>query len=136
MRLRPKRMKLNGGRVRPNHRLVTDTIASTMDETVTYNAWMAAFQRIYDSPGLLSGMQCPNCGSRCLNLVFVVRRKGDDRGWVAFWCSHCMSGVAFDSTEIRSGMRVLVSGSEPRSVSEVIPNYRLIPPSPADVAEE
>ena len=101
-----------------------------MNDAATYEDWLAQYQEIFVSPELVSVTSCPNCGSRDLHLVMVVRRRDDLQGWAAFWCGHCMTGVALDRAEVRRGMRTLVSGLDAGSIARVIPSYRLIPPSP------
>lgn len=101
-----------------------------MSGTATFMDWLTAYQEVYESPERLAARSCPNCGSRGLHLVLVVRQQSDPLGWAAFWCGHCMTGVALDRAEVRPGMRVFASGPDPQSTSEVIPSYRLIPPSP------
>jgi hypothetical protein len=107
-----------------------------MAGTATFGDWLARYQEVYVSPELVSTLPCPNCGHGDLHLVLVVRKQGDDHGWAAFWCGHCLTGVALDRAELRQGMRTLVTGSDPGAVTEVIPNYRLIPPTPVPVDEE
>jgi hypothetical protein len=107
-----------------------------MTDMATFEDWLATYQKIYMSPELVSATSCPNCGSRDLHLVVVVRQQGDTQGWAAFWCGHCMTGVALDRIEVWSRMRTLVSGSDPGSIAGMIPNYRLIPPSPTTVEED
>src|SRR5262245_17397810 len=107
-----------------------------MADSATYEDWLAKYQEVYMSPELVSATCCPNCGSRDLHLVLVVQQQRDAQGWAAFWCGHCMTGVALDRAEVRNGMRTLATGSGPPSIAGVIPNCRLIPPSPTAVDEE
>lgn len=101
----------------------------TIANMTTYDDWLAKYQEVYASPGLLSAMTCPNCGARDgLHLVLVLQREGAHQGWAAFWCAHCMTGVALDRAEVRQGMRTLVIGGDPGAVTGAIPSYRLIPP--------
>jgi hypothetical protein len=103
---------------------------------VTFEDWLAKYQEVYASPDRLSAMVCPNCDTRDLHLVLVVRREGVGHGWAAFWCGHCMTGVALDRAEVRPGMATLVTGGDPQAVARVVPSYQLIPPTPAAVDEE
>ncbi len=108
-----------------------------MADSATFEDWLAKYQEVYMSPELVSATRCPNCGTiGDLHLVLVVRQQGDAHGWAAFWCDHCMTGVALDRAEVRNGMRTLATGSEPGSIAGVIPSYRLIPPSPTAVEDE
>jgi hypothetical protein len=104
-----------------------------MTDKATFADWARTYDAVYESPDLIAALACPNCGRRSLRLVLVIRQTGDRRGWAALWCNHCLTGVALDLAEVRPGMRTLVTGDDPAVVSNVIPNYRLIPPSSVPV---
>jgi hypothetical protein len=103
--------------------------------TATFEDWLAKYQEVYASPAVLQSLSCPNCGFRDLRLVLVLQRQGDQQGWAAFWCEHCMTGVALDLAEVRPGMPTFVADEDPKSIRTVIPNYRLTKLPPTRLAE-
>ena len=91
----------------------------------TYDQWLDAYSDAYDViPGPLVDA-CPNCGHRCLRLVFT----GDpDRavGYAHFWCDNCLQGIGISRTTIPDGA-VVQDIRQPREEREPkIPNYRLV----------
>lgn len=98
-----------------------------MTEAATFDDWLIKYGEIYEDPSRLSAISCPNCASRELNLVMVLQNENDRQGWGAFWCNHCMTGVAIDRAEVREGI-FTYADTPGVSFGNVIPDYKLIQP--------
>ena len=91
-----------------------------------FDDWMSTYQEVFATPDRVPETACPNCANYNLHLVLVVPHIENLHGWAAFWCGHCMTGVALGLAEVRPGMRILVSRAGGRGVSEEIPDYTMI----------
>lgn len=88
----------------------------------SFEQWMDAFQRAYHEPGRISALACPNCGSRDLQLRFVLYVRGRDAN-AAFWCDNCLQGMPPDRSEVPDGCTPV------RAEDAGVPNYRIVPPT-------
>lgn len=90
----------------------------------TFDQWLDLFSDAYDSvPGPLV-MPCPNCGHRCLRLVFTGN-PDQMVGYAHFWCDHCLEGIGTSRTIIPDDavMRDIRQPDEERLPK--VPNFRL-----------
>lgn len=88
----------------------------------SYEQWLEAFNRAYEAPERIAEIACPNCNSKQLALRFVLYRAHAQDGNAAFWCGHCLFGVALGPSTIPSGgVRVAREDAD-------IPRYRIVPP--------
>jgi hypothetical protein len=89
--------------------------------TTVFEQWLEALQQACDlPPERVVEVVCPNCGVRELQLRFVDRRPdGDAR--VAFWCNHCLEGIAFERYEVPAAYQ------QAQDQAAHIPSYRLAP---------
>lgn len=91
----------------------------------TFDQWLDAYSSAYDTVPEPSADACPNCGHRCLRLVFT----GDlDRmvGYAHFWCDNCLQGIGISRTTIPDDA-IVQDIHQPREQREPkIPNYQLV----------
>ncbi len=91
----------------------------------TYDEWLESYGAAYDTvPGPFDDA-CPNCGHRCLQLVFTGDPDGVI-GYAHFWCNHCLQGIGVSRTTIPNhatvqNIRLPHDQRQPR-----IPNYQLV----------
>lgn len=83
--------------------------------------WLDAFSAVYDQPNDLAATLCPQCGSRTLNLIFVVSDLIlEGEGVAVFWCDTCRRGLMPSRSLIPQG------GVKVRKGTEAIPNYVIV----------
>ena len=85
-----------------------------------FDRWSDAFDRAWEDPGSITEMECPSCGSRSLNLLYVVEADGAVDGMYAFWCYQCLRGFPPGFGPIPEGARSVRRGEES------VPNYELV----------
>jgi hypothetical protein len=90
----------------------------------TFDQWFDLFDDACDmAPGAID-IACPNCGRRCLNVVFTAR-PDSDVGYAAFWCDNCLQGIGVSRALIPGDaivrdMRLPAEQREPK-----VPNFQL-----------
>ena len=89
----------------------------------SFEQWLGAFQQAYLSPERASGLMCPNCGARELQLRFVTYGHREGEANVAFWCGNCLQGIAPGPSEVPAAYNRV------RHEDADIPNYRIVPPT-------
>lgn len=89
----------------------------------TYESWLAAYNRAYQSPRDTGSIVCPSCGARSLRLVFVVDEPEATISVVAFWCDSCVRGLMPNRAQVPAG------GCRAFRGEEDIPDYRLVIPA-------
>jgi hypothetical protein len=85
-----------------------------------FDQWDAVFTRAWKNPRKVGRMRCPACGSRALNLVYVLAELDATRGRFAFWCGDCLTGFPPNTGSVPEGAERVVHGEER------VPNYRLV----------
>lgn len=89
----------------------------------SYEQWLDAFQDAYQEPGLVSGLVCPSCGARGLQLRFVLYGSRERDANAVFWCGNCLQGLPPGPSEVPDGCTPV------RREDAGIPDYRIVPPT-------
>jgi hypothetical protein len=82
--------------------------------------WDAVFGRAWKNPRKVGGLRCPACGSRALNLLYVLDELDAPRGMSAFWCGDCLTGLPPNPRSVPEGAERVVRGEER------VPDYRVV----------
>lgn len=93
---------------------------NTPAEAREFERWSETFDRAWREPRLLNEMECPSCGSRALNLLYILQDLDASHGMFAFWCDVCLTGFP-------PGMGTVPDEAQRvRRGEERVPNYRLV----------
>ncbi|GAA0436634.1 hypothetical protein Acor_82810 [Acrocarpospora corrugata] len=93
---------------------------------MTYQKWLAEYDRAYADPLSVGEQECPHCAARRLNLVFVQDTRYLEKGRPIFWCGNCLKGIFFGRVEYPENAKVITEEAE--RTERPIPNFRVIPP--------
>ncbi|WP_019137606.1 hypothetical protein [Cellulomonas massiliensis] len=86
--------------------------------------WYDAYENIHAGRSTLSGTPCPSCGSKLLQLVFLVDHPASERSTFVFWCDACLRGLPPGPAPRAEGFLPTVRGTEP------VPNFCIVKEEP------
>ncbi|MFB9239347.1 hypothetical protein ACFFWC_28070 [Plantactinospora siamensis] len=91
----------------------------------TWDEWSSAYEAAYLALPEDLNVPCPNCGHRCLRLVFTGHL---DRGvgYASFWCDNCLQGIVVSRAPIPAGSVTRSIDEAPDDRLPRIPNYQVV----------
>ncbi|WP_245674286.1 hypothetical protein [Actinoplanes rectilineatus] len=90
----------------------------------TFEAWLDAWDAVYDLPPGPYPAACPRCGERCLRLVFTAL-PGWESGYAHLWCDSCLHGIVISRASVPDDAVVQDMSQPPEEREPRIPNFRL-----------
>lgn len=96
----------------------------------SWNDWISTYERAYANPPEVQAIECPNCGSRTLSLVFSEKLEGGI-GYASFWCDACIFGIHISRTQIPDAAQFIPhDGADGTEIQ--IKDYTVIWPASSD----
>ena len=90
-------------------------------DSATSDDWIAAYERAYADPPIVSTLPCPNCRALALHMQFVLDRP-NSMPTALFWCERCVTGLMLGPAPLPPGVRAVLA-------SDIdVPSYRIVPP--------
>ncbi|MEU6234450.1 hypothetical protein [Kitasatospora sp. NPDC047058] len=92
-----------------------------------WETWLSCYQQAVSSRPDRIEEECPNCGSRSLELVFIGP-LGLGAGAANFWCGTCLTGIVISRCPVPEGARFIPSDQPRNGNSGRPPNFVLVVP--------
>lgn len=85
-----------------------------------FASWVGEYEWAYQHPDTVPTRNCPSCGVKGLQLVFVVDATDSESGRAVFWCNSCLIGLMPNRALLPASGNKILKGRES------IPNFRLV----------
>lgn len=91
-----------------------------------FQKWLITARNISKSLDSLSVFECPHCGKKCLDYIYI----GDEKtrtGYLQVWCNDCLNGIYISRVTIPQGAKMLTFDTT-EDLNKIIPLYHKVTP--------